>query len=159
MPLTDAQRATLRTELETDPGERGYAALLAAGNDPGLADLLNARTIAGRVTIAPDVLRAALMNLGVWTRLCVIRRVTETPAEIGGAADTVIDVCTPGGLQRVDLDAPAATQLFDLFVTAELLDADDRAYLLALADTLISRAEELLGAGITVSRDDIAGAR
>lgn len=126
-----------------------YAAARAAGNVRELVALLNAPRLATRRTIAPDVLRAALMNLGVWTRLCVIRRVPETLPEIGGAADTVIDVCTPGGLQRVDLDAPAAVQLFDLFATAGLLDVDERAYLLALGDALESDAERALGRAAT----------
>lgn len=122
-----------------------YTDARSAGNVRELVALLNEPRHAVRRTIAPDALRAALMNLGVWTRLCVIRRVPETPPEIGGASDTVIDVCTPGGLSRVDLDAPAATQLFDLFVTAELLDADERAFLLALMDALESDADQALG--------------
>ena len=45
--------ATLETEIQTDPRVLGYAALLAAGNDAGVAALLNAIVGPGAATIAP----------------------------------------------------------------------------------------------------------
>jgi hypothetical protein len=47
MPLTDPQKATLKNELTNDPEVLGYAALLAIGNDQGLADLINAIGVGG----------------------------------------------------------------------------------------------------------------
>lgn len=152
--MTDAQFAALQTEIETDPGERGYAAYLNAGNDTGLAALLNTRDIPGRKTIEPDVLRAALMNLSAWTRLRAIQRNPEAPWQLAAAADTVFDACQPAGLKYINLDAPSATALFAAFVDAEILTAQERDGLLTLADTLISRAEEVAGAGVHVTDDD-----
>lgn len=39
--LTTAQYAALKTELQTDPTSLGYAAMIAVGNDQGLAELVN----------------------------------------------------------------------------------------------------------------------
>jgi hypothetical protein len=155
MPLTPEQLDTLRVELQEPP----YIDLLAAGNDAVLADRLNAQALDGRRWVPTDVLRAHLMTQGIWPRLRTVLYTEAAPAELKGAAHFVIDACVPTALEALDLDAALCGELLAVFQDASLLTADEAGAILALGDAQVSRAEQLFGAGVTVSRDDVAGAR
>jgi hypothetical protein len=156
-----ARLAALKTEFETDPTERGYAPHLASGADNQLADLINARTLAARRWVPTDVLRAHLFTAGIWPRLWAVIYTEAAPAELKAACRFVIDATDPKGLLALDLDLPACVLLFGTFQAPEvnLLSAPESAALLALADTLVSRAEVVLEeVGTAVQVDEIAQA-
>lgn len=141
----------LRAELETDPNGYGYAPLLAAGADQGLADLLNEE----RANIT-------------------VRRPDITAAEVLEAIDNRDFVATPNAAHvawfgsvtrqesvRLVTDAGVDTRI--LGGLRRLLDNADtqgsRARLGAIANRLGSRAEQLFGAGTLVRHEDVTKAR
>lgn len=145
MPLT---YPALKTELQADPATIGYAALVASGNDVGLAALLNE-------------VRAGIS----------IRRPDIAPAEILEAIDArdfeptpnVLAVAWFGSLtrqERVRLLNDDGSQTRVLANLRRLLLALDtngsRARLQDMANRPGSRAEQLFGAGVVVTHQDVA---
>lgn len=157
--LTSSQLLTLQVELATDPTSGGYAALLATGQDSALAALLNAPVFSGRRQVTPDALKAILMNLGAWARLWGIALTSEAPVELRAAAYTVFDACAPESLRSVNLDGGAAELMFAAFLAAGVLNEVEQELVLAIGDTMVSRAEQLCGLGTVVSLGNVVQLR
>lgn len=154
MALTPAQITTLRTELTNDPRAYGYAPLVAVGNDPAVADLLN--------LVRPTI---------------TVKRIDCTPVEILEAIDIRDFAATPTGVNNIPMVQSwleSVTQFSKLRLTADngnktlIRKNIDRLVndtqgsqtrLDAIAVRIGSRAEELFGAGITVTPDEVSSAR
>lgn len=148
----------LRTELQNDPASLGYAALLTAGSDQGLADALNLR-------------RASIQ----------VRRADIAPAEIAGAIAVADYTALPGtptaaqlsterrflawltGIMAVPTlrllnddgtDGPAIANFKAMFAAG----TGTLTRLSALASRTGSRAEQLFGTGVGVTALDVARA-
>ena len=64
----------LKTEIQQDPKAMGLAPLVAAGNDQGIADLLNSATGSGTgTTFRSNIQAKEIINVGVraagWTKV------------------------------------------------------------------------------------------
>lgn len=145
--MTPEQLTILKTEITTDPLALGYA----GKSDAEIADLLN-------------LLRATI----------TIRRANIAPNEVLEAIDSRDFETAPNAIHvawfesitqlrtiRLENDDGSATRA--LGNLRRLLQAADtqgsRARLAALAKRIGSRAEQLLGGGVTVTHIDVADAR
>ena len=135
--------AVLTVELETDPNAYGYAALAAAGNDQGQADILNLRR-SGITVYRNDVSRGDVIGALSLTDYDAL------PAARRGLMDAVMRMET--------LDASNANlraNVLSVFAPG----TQTRASLSALAQRTGSRAEQLFGTGARVSHQDVAAAQ
>lgn len=135
--------AALTTELTTDPKSLGYAALRTAGNDQGLADLLN-RQGASNETVTLHSMTAATFAQAIveteWAGLTVQQCLYQVMLAVCGAFDPN-NANVVAGVQAV---YAAGTQT--------------RANLGAALTRQGSRAEVLFGVTYTVTVEQIAQA-
>lgn len=167
MPLTTAQIAQLKTELQTDP--RGYGYNAAVRNDTDMAEKINRvrdgaagnvpsnPTAAGGSTDGKIKIQAAAVDTGAM-------RAATTYAAYNGltAGDRAFfNWLTGAGAISVNADnlqslAGVPTATGSIWATA------DRAVMNAAMDLLLrpygSRGAELFGRGVTVSIDDVGKA-
>ena len=150
----------LRAELDSDPAGLGYAPLVAAGDDSGLADILNDPT-AGRTALRP-------MRMSVFTQFLMsrslLRKIRDAEANALLPA-AVRDICygllllIQGASDREVDPADAATgAMIDALVSAAVVSADDKAAWLTACTVPVSRAAELWP-GSSVTHLDVAAAR
>lgn len=166
---TAAQLATLRTELATDPRGYGYAALVQAANDQGVADMLNLLRdgTAGRVPTTPTGAG------GLASGIINVRRNDISGAEIIQAVDPVGDQSTnTTNLQGLFFNACCSMRLLS-FVNSDGSDnlvlknlkqcfgsgSASRTALGNLSKRVGSRGEELFVAGTSITTDDVGNAR
>jgi hypothetical protein len=164
--------ATLRTELASDPRGYGYAPLVAVANDPALTDMLNAVRDGTNPPANPTAAGGAANGS------ITVKRIDCNPAEILEAID-VRDLATAG--LPAGMSVPLAQSWLESvtqFARIRLANDDgtktltrrnidrlvastngSQARLDAVAVRLGSRAEELFGAGVVVTRDDVGSAR
>jgi H+/Cl- antiporter ClcA len=132
--------AQLLAELNTDPAAIGYAALIAAGNDAGVAALLN----------APTTTSVYRNNIGVHEVVAAI-----APADFAGL--TTLQVAKLQllftGTTTIDASSPNTRALF-VGIFAGM--ATSSASLTALASRPGSRAEVLWGTGTVVTGNDVS---
>jgi hypothetical protein len=158
----------LRAELDGDPLGLGYAALLAAGDDTGVAALLNARVRPGYVPARwVSVSLARYPSLDALIHWCLTHG--TLPAEYGGGECPFAVYALFRNLDRVDKSVGAGdlrAAVSDL--TAGLAQASAAGLVGAMIPTgfgdyllsgevKIGRAEELWGGGVTES--DVAKTR
>lgn len=152
--LTDSQYTALRTEIQTDPQTYGYAAYVTAGNDEGVAALLN------KVRDGTDG-EAAI----------TVRRRDVAPLEILEAIDIRDFTASPGTLSaswfesitqyptvRLANDDGSQTRVKNNLdrVLADTQGSQTR--LNAIARRNGSRAEQLFRTGVVVTYYDVARA-
>lgn len=137
--------AALATELNTDPKALGFAALIAAKNDQGCADLLNRASGAGaqsvfRNDIAPrEIIQAiAAADFTAATQL----QISKLSLMLASAPIDATLANVRANLQGIFSGASAATTNA----------------LTAVASRTGSRAEVLLGVGTVVGWQDVAKA-
>lgn len=139
MPI---DHAALKSEIQNDPVVIGYAPLVAAGNDAGIADLLNQVRVGTSITRSyvpiEDVLAAIVAS--------------EFDALL--ATDKAkVDQFVRGPRIKTS-SANMRTTMAGLFGAA----TTTRANLIALATRNGSRAEQLWGEGTSVTHSDVARA-
>mgnify|MGYP000476295844 CR=1 FL=1 len=153
MPLTTAQLQTLKTELNSDPRSYGYAADILSGYVGGLRDKLN------------------LARAGI-----TIRRPDCDPAEILEAIDIRDFAASPAGVTNNQFTASWFESITQ-FARVRLANTDgtktqvrknidrmvndaqgSQTRLDAVAVRTGTRAEELFGAGVVVTNDDVTNA-
>lgn len=151
MPIDDV---ALKAELQNDPQTYDYAALIASGDDTGLAALLNkirdgtdgeAAILVRRRDVAPDELMEAIDT----------RDFKANPSVLEGSyLESVLQ------FRAITLsdDAGADTRTKDNLDRLILNTNSSQTRLNALARRNGSRAEQLFGVDTTVSSDDIARA-
>jgi hypothetical protein len=148
----------LKTELQTDPTNQGYAPLLSAGNDSGVAAQLNIKQFSARAPIKTvDIKRHAIQN-GYWAALKGAAA-AHPDAQVRGAATCAIDYASDTRLETMDLDLPASQAMLNGLVAAGLISTAQHDELVAMGNINISRAEQLFGIGTQVSADDISRTR
>jgi hypothetical protein len=157
MALTAEQRDELREELQAP----AYADLLAAGRHNAVADLLNAPTVpARRFVPVKDVLIPFLGNSGITVALKMLKYNPNLPEATSWQLRAAVEA-TETMLEAhdyIDLDGPVAQQMIGTFQAAGVITAAQVTALVALGDTRVSRAEQLWGAGASVSAEDVAEA-
>jgi hypothetical protein len=129
----------LSDEIDNDPEGKGYAAFLP--DSPGaVVDLLNDKT-----ETATGIIKRA--DLARWAAKTGMRLVIQIEADnhespLCPSALSIIDVLR-GASDGIDLSIPDNAALLDAWQGLEKLSAEDRASMLALAQTPVSRATVL----------------
>jgi hypothetical protein len=148
----------LRTEILDDPAGLGYASRVAAGDDAGIAALLNART--GRGPVPIEVLSAYCTAEGITG---AIEAVAYEPTGAGitlqlkGLCRNVLTLVRDDyRLTTCDVDHPNFAAGCDGLVAAGLMTAGQKVAILALAENRRGRDEVLFG---EVASADGAGPR
>lgn len=147
----------LKSEIENDPQSLGYAALVEAGRDQDVANLLNAKNRAGHRLVQLWEVKLAAIEGGFWPAIKVAA--TSHPvAEIKAVADTVLDYVDDRRFSTIDMDRASTMTMLEALVSGQVITQEQADSLVALADTTLSRAEELFGADASVGDQDIAKA-
>lgn len=132
----------LKTEVQTDPTALGYAAYLATGSLSPIVDLLNAPR-AG-VTVFRGVIPSyEIVNATEPTEWAALSSAEKQRYQ------------TLTGAGQVDVSNANVRAAFSAMFAA---GTATRAALVALASRVGSRAEQLFGAGVAVTADDVARA-
>lgn len=140
-----------------------YQLLFGEINDPAYAgmtdaeivDALNA-TAQARRSVPVAALYATALATGAYTAIDLAAHTSQHP-ELAAAARTVLSLLG-GMLPAVDLDSPAAQQMFGTLAQAGVINQQQAAAIQALADyTTPSRAAELGLGAVTV--EDVEAAR
>lgn len=142
MALNNAQLVRLKTELDDDPNELGYAGT----SHPAAAALLNAVAVANQIPNTSVAVKAARDEI----------RLAEWEALTQGDRDMIMLLF--GSETTIDItNTRLVTQILGVFT----LDDSPLTYaaMLLLATRNGSRAEALFGIGISVSSADIMEAR
>lgn len=157
----------IKTEITTGPLAAALVASWAAAADQTTADLLNAKTLRGPVSIremsAYCVTRGITGGVLAWDALPVADLPgADLPAKLQtkGLLKTICTLIQDDyRLETADLDDPSAAGMLDGLQALGVLSADHRAGLLALGANRRSRAEAAWGDGVTVSATQVGEAR
>jgi hypothetical protein len=157
MALDDAQTAVLADELTLDPLARGYAAM----TDREAADDLNAPARPARRRVALGDLHQYIDNLADGGGVPVWEAIESNQADAGALGVACRAALRLRGARAdyppVNLDNAMVQGQLDGLVTGGVLSAAQKAGILALGDTTVSRAAELGLPGL--GHLDIARAR
>lgn len=138
----------LKAEIQNDPVPMGYAPLIAAGDDAGIADLLNSRKPPGAAVITLDVVdqsRVLPLALTMMKSAAVLADANKKTRWVETAKIFVIAPSIPTAQAQV-------TQTFQDAVTDGVLTQQQ---LNGLRQRTGSRAEVLFGQGVAVTADDV----
>lgn len=142
---------TLLSELQTDPASLGYAPLLAADNDQGVADLLNASQFtvpASRIITARGILSD--YPGGPVAAASVLEKLDTAAPNIAPLKWAWAFIKGEG----IDIGHPATHGMLDQLAGLNIITSDEAAKLKGLANAVKSRSEVLFGK--QVSANDIA---
>lgn len=120
----------LRTYIETDPDNLGFAPLIAAGNDGGIADLINAKGKTKTQEINSYIPYRYLVKRLVWRAIEAASKDATHPAHI--PATVAVDLIAAGGDMPVDLADPDALPMFGGLVATGLLKQQHQDELIAM---------------------------
>lgn len=150
----------LNSELTNDPENLGYAAYVNAADDIALANLLNARNRAGRRIINCWEVKLHAIQNNYWPVIKIAAE-TASDATAKAAAQTTLDYINDLRFTAFDIDSVTSQTLLTVLVMAGIMTSDQKDSLSALADTQISRAEELglVAQGINVTPEQAGAAR
>ena len=145
----------LKSELQTDPAALGYAPLLAAGAQNQLAAVLNFLRDGTTACPVNNVVGAAIsVNRGTIETQELVEAVVQSEMPTNAAQrDWLLMVCA-GNRVRVDTGSTARAGLLAIFAAG----TTTRANLTTVASRTGSRAEQLFGAGTSVTDSDVARA-
>lgn len=144
----------LAIELETDPTRVGYAGM----SDSEIAVSLSAATIRVRQRVPIERLQAVTMETGVYAALRTAVATPETPPQLVALCQTVLDLAN-ARFTDVDMDNPAAIEMFGALQQYRIITLEQAAAIDALATArAISRAEQI-GLGAVVTVEDIERSR
>ncbi len=140
----------LQTELSTDPENLGYAALVAAGSDSGLVDLLNAVGSGSAYVVTVTTLTKDQALVATTPIVFAITRASILPdANIIAYWSSMLD-----HLRAADqIDVPTVAALLDGAIADGVLTQDQ---VTAATTRQGSRAEVLFGAGTVITDTDVA---
>lgn len=158
MALTTAQLEQLATEINTDPTAIGYAPHITSGSDNAIADLLN-EPRAGITIRRQDISTKELyesIDVADYAALPSNPNATQLSTERRFLAWlSGLQALGRVRLQNDDgTDTPVVKNLLTMFPAG----SQTRARIIALATRLGSRAEQLFGANVAVTDDDVAKA-
>lgn len=146
----------LREEIMTDPLSKNYEAMA----DSEVADSLNMADRPGKKPVAATDVRLYILLNGLFPGIQNLAANGQDPTQ-RGTAITILQTIAPNSFDTIRMNLPnvhgAVSQMLQTMVDAGVMTAQHRTDMLALGDTLISRAQEL---GIpTVHHLDVAEAR
>jgi hypothetical protein len=148
MPL---DLSALKAELDTDPLALGYAALVTAGDDPAICEILNAATGEGVGAVAMTDRTKGEFLLAVAPAVLGLASLSDT---LQRKWDRMLGLLT--ATDTVEVGHPGVSALLDVAVIDGVLTADQKAAILTRPG---SRAEVLFGPGVTVTPFDAGSAR
>ena len=149
----------LKVEIENDPENLGYAALVEAGRDQDVANVLNRRDRSGHKLVDLWAVKLAAIENGFWPKIRVAA--TSHPVDqIKAVAQTVLDYVDDQRFSTIDMHRASTAAMLDALVEGQVITLQEGDTLTALADTLVSRAEEieLVEQGSNVTAGDVAKA-
>lgn len=149
--------AALKAELQADSQTLGYAALISAGKDQDLANLLNLANRAGRKPTDPAKLKSSMFESGV-LRKVLDAADTHATTTVKYTARALVSYIDDRRMTSVDLDNAAVVAMIDTLknATPAVITAAEKTTLLAIGDAQLSRAEQVLGLSKSVTATDIA---
>lgn len=157
----------LRAEIIDDPGGLGYAASWTVGDDSSVAAIINAPTRPGAVPI--EVLASYCVTRGITGTVLALDSLsigqTISPGvtmtlEIKALLKSILTVIQIDyRLTSAEMNNPATGQMLDGAKALGIITSAQYAEILALANNRYSRAQELWGAGASISDADVARAR
>lgn len=132
----------LHDELLNDPSGFGYAPFIASGNDGAIYALLNAKTISVNGIIKVNTFAMWAASTGL--RSAIEDHSVNAVSPLRSIALTLIDLLS-GNLDphALDLSAAGNVAMLGAWVTAGVITAQQEGDLIALSQTLISRADQL----------------
>lgn len=140
----------LAAELTNDPLSIGYRALITAGNDNGIASLLNLLTGPGSATITLSSLSGDLFRTGL---LPAVLSLGSASAALQTKYQYILTVANAA--QVVDMTNPYVLGAIQGLVTDALMT---QAQATAINHRTGSRAEVLFGGGAIVTSNDVSKA-
>lgn len=146
--LTPAQITTLSTELQNDPQSLGYAALVTAGSDGGIATLLNT---VGSAQVPANPVSKDQFLLALAPIYLVLPTLSTT---IQQKWDRILEVIEASLI--IEVGSANVQALLDAAVTDSVLTFDQRSQFPATRNG--TRAEVLFGPGTIIDPNDVAHA-
>lgn len=144
----------LATEITTDPLNVGYSTM----TDAEIAASVSAATIRVRQRVAIERLQAVAMETGVYAALRTAVATPETPPQLVALCQTVLDLAN-ARFPDVDMDNPAAIQMFGALRQYGIISAQQAAAIDALATARTISRPAQIGLGATVTVVDIERSR
>lgn len=135
--------ATLSAEVESDPTGLGFPALVAAGNDQGIADLFNAPTDTS-ISVASLPRDSFLTAI-----LPAVAALSTKDAATQGKWDRLLNIaCAASSVSAASWAMLSATAVSDELITSD--------YAASVFTRKGTRAEVLWGEGAAVSSSDVS---
>lgn len=145
----------LNNEITTDPLGLGYAPFVAAGNDQGVADLLNAKAVSSSRKVPLWEIKRQALQHGYW--VAIRAAATSHPnQQVQAAAISAVDFVDDFRFTTMDLSDSAVQLMLAALVSGGVMTSDQKAALDGLAVTMISRAEQLFGEGTAITNTDVS---
>src|SRR5665213_1477562 len=137
----------LQTELNTDPVNLGYAALISSGYDQSIADLLNNISGAGAAPIQLNVQPRGDFLISL---LPAVNALSSASADLQSKWDRLLQVACSN--DSIAVGSPAIKAVLDAAAQDGIITTDQRA---SIGMRIGSRAEVLLGAGTIIVNQQI----
>lgn len=132
----------LREEIMTDPLSKNYEAMA----DSEVADSLNMADRPGKKPVAATDVRLYILLNGLFPGIQNLAANGQDPTQ-RGTAITILQTIAPNSFDTIRMNLPnvhgAVSQMLQTMVDAGVMTMQHRTDMLALGDTLISRAQEL----------------
>ena len=157
--MTMIDLETIRGELANDPLGLGYAALVEVANDQALAAMLNEKNRPGRRVNKRWEIKKFLIGTGTYAKLYFLREDVNQNPTVRGLAISALAWIDDTGIVDVDVDLAETQTLINGLHAATIIDDAVKTAFLALADTDISRVEELGAIGDTITAEQVGGCR
>src|SRR5688572_11392135 len=146
----------LRDEISNDPLGRAYSAMA----DSQVADALNFPDRPGKKPVPATDVRLYILLNGLFPAIQNLAANGQDPTQ-KGTAITILQTIAPNSFDTIRMNLPnvhaAVSQMLQTMVDAGVMTAQHRTDMLALGDTMVSRAQEL---GLSnVHHLDVAEAR
>jgi len=143
----------LRGEISTDPLGRNYVAM----SDVEVVSSLNTADRAIRQLVPLWQVKKTAIEEGCWLAIQAAVADESKSEQVRGAAAIAVDYINDQRFQNLDMDLTSTQQMLGALVVGGVITAAQSATLDALADGVISRAEEIGLAGVRVG--DVQRAR
>lgn len=135
--MTKQEILILKDELANDPLQRGYANM----SNEEVANSLNTENIASRKLVPLWQVKKTIVEAGEWAQLIAAQ--SSSDSTVAGAAITAISYIDDPRFQNLDMDLTATINMINILKTNGILSEQVVNAVNALADTNISRAQQL----------------
>lgn len=150
--------AALKSEIQNDPENIGYAELVFAGRDQDVADLLNLKNRAGHRLVNLWEIKLVAIEGGFWPK--IKWAASAHPVEqIKAVAATVLDYVDDRRFSTIDLYRESTQAMLAALVTGEVITQAESDALTAIADAMVSRVEQLFELGDVATAAQVGGCR